>query len=167
MHTDAYTWNNEWRKTLSSQGTCKLHTLNTCRHALSSPAPWWQGAFLGDIHILKHALPMIRADTHAEASCALHTCLHMKIHAQLSSCANTCKHKLNSPYRPTNADKCWAVWKPNMQTHGDLLDTRQECRYMFLSLCVCADMGIHLQPRHKQIHNMTSPNACWYVPSFR
>jgi hypothetical protein len=59
-------------------------------------------------HMLKHDRLSIRADIHPETCCALDTYLHMKIHALLSTCANTCKHTLNSPYKPTNADKIFS-----------------------------------------------------------
>jgi hypothetical protein len=111
---------------------------------------------------------------HAETCCALDIYLHMKIHIQLSTCANTCKHTLNSPYKPTKADKFAA------------LDKSQKCKLMLISsiqaskmrihapLCVCgyqplyalSDTSAALDAcRHKQIHDMTSPNTCGYVLS--
>jgi hypothetical protein len=45
----------------------------------------------------------------------------MKIHTQLWACANTCKHTLNCPYEPTNADKFAA------------LDKSQKCKLMLIS----------------------------------
>jgi hypothetical protein len=98
--------------------------------------------------MLKHALLLIQAET----CCALDIYLHMKIHIQLSTCANTCKHTLNCPYKPTKADKFAA------------LDKSQKCKLMLISsiqaskmqihapLCVCADTShcmhsaIHPQP---------------------